>query len=577
MSDAGTAALPWEQPLGAIPGDGSVTYRVWAPAATRVELELAGGTRHPLTAVEPAALGVWEATLPGGHGDDYRFVLDGTAWPDPCSRWQPEGIRGPSRVLDPGRLSWAAERPALDPATQILYELHVGAFTPEGTFGGAIQFLPALADLGVTAIELMPIGEFPGRRGWGYDGVYPGAAQSTYGGPEALARLVDAAHAHGLGVVLDVVYNHIGASGTPAYDAFGPYFTEKYRTPWGRSPNFDDAGCGAVREWVLQSAEHWVRDLHVDGLRVDALHSIVDTGARHLLAELTERVRAIHPGALLIAESGLNDPRTIRPVDEGGWGFGMDWADDFHHALLTCLTDDRDGWYADYGSPEQLAATYVEPYLFAGDYVPFRGRRHGAPAEDRPVEQFVVFDQNHDQVGNRALGDRLPREVRAIAALCLLFHPATPMLFMGEEYGEDAPFQFFTDHIDASIAEATREGRRAEFARFAEFSGQEVPDPQDPGTFRRSILTRHADPELAALYRNLVHLRRGLPPGRAEATWNERGVRVRRGSFEMIANLTDGTVDVRHDGTEVIVSAGTIGEGEGSMLRLGPYSGAVVR
>jgi maltooligosyltrehalose trehalohydrolase len=423
----------------------------------------------------------------------------------------------------------------------------------------------------------MPVGEFPGRRGWGYDGVYPGAAQSTYGGPEGLARLVDAAHAAGIGVVLDVVYNHIGASGTPAYDAFGPYFTEKYQTPWGRSPNFDDAQSGPVREWLLQSAEHWIRDLHVDGLRVDALHAIVDTGAQHVLAELTERVRAIHPGALLIAESGLNDPRTIRPVADGGWGFTADWADDFHHALRTCLTSDRDGWYADYGSPAQLAATYVEPYLFAGDYVPFRGRRFGAPANDRPIEQFVVFDQNHDQVGNRALGDRLPPEIRAVAALCLLFHPATPMLFMGEEYGESAPFQFFTDHVDESIAAATREGRRAEFARFTAFSGEEVPDPQDPATYRRSILTRKVDPELAALYRNLVHLRRGLPPGRADARWNERGIRVRRGSFEMIANLTADPVDVTHEGTEVIVSAGTVGEGDGEAIRLGPFSGVVVR
>jgi maltooligosyltrehalose trehalohydrolase len=574
MSDTPPApALPWELPLGAHPAEGTVTYRVWSPAATRVEVEL-GGARHPM---DPTGLGVHEARVPGGHGDDYRFVLDGTAWPDPCSRWQPDGIRGPSRVLDPTRFSWSAERPALDPTTQVLYELHVGAFTPEGTFTAVIPHLQALVDLGITAVELMPVAEYPGRRGWGYDGVYPAAAQSTYGGPEGLARLVDAAHGMGLGVVLDVVYNHVGASGTPAYDAFGPYFTERYQTPWGRSPNFDGAHSGAVREWVLQSAEHWVRDLHVDGLRVDALHAIVDTGARHLMAELTDRVRAIHPGALLIAESGLNDPRTIRPVAEGGWGFGADWSDDFHHALRTCLTGDRDGWYADYGSPAQLASTFVEPYLFAGDYVPFRARRFGAPATDRGIEQFVVFDQNHDQVGNQAFGDRLPAEVRAVAALCLLFHPATPMLFMGEEYGEDAPFQFFTDHIDESIAQATREGRRAEFARFATFRGEEVPDPQDPATFRRSILTRKADPELSALYRNLIHLRRGLPPGRAEASWNERGIRVRRGSFEMIANLTADPVDVTHEGTEVIASAGTVGPGEGDALRLGGFSGAVVR
>ena len=347
----------------------------------------------------------------------------------------------------------------------MIYELHVGTFSPEGTFAGAIPYLQELAELGVTALELMPVAEFPGARGWGYDGVYlsadpvllrrPAAASSSSSTPPT---------ALGLAVLLDVVHNHVGASGTKALLAFGPYFTHKHETPWGAGLNVDDEQCDAVREWVCQSAEGWVRDFHLDGLRLDAIHAIVDSSPEHLVAEIARRVHAVRPGALVIAESGLNDPQVMRVPELGGHGCDAAWADDFHHALRTLLTGDTDGWYAEFDSLALLAKAFNRPHVHDGTYSTFRKRRFGAPADDVPPERFVVFSADHDQVGNRALGDRLPVQTRALAAFCTLLSPFTPMLFQGEEYGERAPFQFFSDHIDPEIANATREGRRREFA-----------------------------------------------------------------------------------------------------------------
>ncbi|WCO68199.1 malto-oligosyltrehalose trehalohydrolase [Iamia majanohamensis] len=535
-----SAPYPWERPLGATPDLGGTTFRAWAPAAAQVAVRLADGD-HPLA---PAGHGVWEATVAeAGGGDDYRIVLDGTAWPDPHSRWQPEGVRGPSRVVDPADMAWTdGGWTPPDLADLVLYELHVGTFSEEGTFDGAIPHLAALADLGVTAIELMPVAEFPGTRGWGYDGVFLGAAQSSYGGPHALARLVDAAHAAGLGVVLDVVHNHLGPTGADAMTAHGPFFTDTYATPWGAALNYDDALSDPVREWVLQSVGWWLGPLHLDGLRLDAVHALFDRSAQHIVAAVAERAHRTRPGALVIAESGLNDPKVIRPPAEGGWGCDAQWADDLHHALRVLLTGDADGYYADFGSVADLAKALHRPFVHDGQWSDVRRRRFGAPAEDRPPEQFVVFTQDHDQVGNRALGDRPPRETRPLAALLTLLSPFTPMLFQGEEHGEDAPFQFFTDHIDPAIAEATRQGRRREFAAFAAFSGEEVPDPQDPATFARSKLTRREDPHLAALYRTLLRTRGELPPGDAEVTFDEdeRWLRMRRGPYEVVANLSRG-------------------------------------
>ncbi len=570
--------LPWERPLGATPeGPDRTVFRTWAPNAREVAVEL-GGERHPLT---EEALGVWAGTLQAGHGEDYRLVLDGTAWPDPCTRWQPEGLRGPSRVVDPARFSWSdAGWGGVALEDLVLYELHVGTFTHEGTFDAAIPYLEGLRDLGVTAVELMPVAEFPGVRGWGYDGVYLWSAQSSYGGPEGLARLVDAAHAAGLGVVLDVVPNHVGASGAQALEAFGPYFTERYGTFWGKAMNYDDADCDPVREWLLQGAVAWVRDLHLDGFRLDAIHAVYDTSARHVLAELAARVRAQAHRTLVISESGMNDPKVMRRRDRGGLGHDAAWADDFHHALRTLVTDEREGYYAEFGRVADLAKAFRRPHVHDGQFSAFRRKRFGAPADDVAPEQFVVFDQNHDQVGNRAVGDRLPAAARPLAALCTLLSPFTPMLFMGEEHGEEAPFQFFTDHIDEEIAVATRDGRRREFGSFAAFAGEEVPDPQAVETFERSKLTRRGDPALRELYGALLRARRELPRDEARTEHDEdaRWLRVTRGDAELVCNFDHEREQVvpAEGGRVVLATHDGVAPAEGG-VRLPPLAGALVR
>ena len=572
----GVAEYPWERPLGAFPQTlpgGGVEFRVWAPRARSVSLRL-GGDDLPL---DDAGYGIYEAVAAAQAGDDYAFVVDGRPLPDPCSRWQPDGIRGPSRIVDiappESRFRMPGQREL------VIYELHIGTFTDRGTFDAAIEHLPGLAKLGVGAIEIMPVAEFPGQHGWGYDGVYISAAHSAYGGPHALARLVAGAHEAGLAVILDVVYNHVGASGTQALEAFGPYFTGKYSTPWGNAINYDDADCDPVREWVLQSAVGWVRDFGIDGLRLDAIHAIFDSSAEHIVAAVARRVHAERDDALVIAESGLNDPRVMRDRAVGGWGCDGAWADDFHHSLRTLLTDERDGYYSDFGSVADLAKCWHRPYVHDGTYSRFRRRRFGAPADDVPPDRFVVFSQNHDQVGNRAFGDRLPRQARPLAAFCTLLSPYVPMLFMGEEYGEQAPFQFFSDHIDESIAQATREGRREEFASFAEFAKEEIPDPQNRATFERSKLTRRRDPALTRLYADLLEIRRSLEPGVVDAiAFDEdaRWLRVRRGAFELVMNFATEPRHVRCSGDSVVLAtaAGTkLGDGH---VELEPMSGAVI-
>jgi maltooligosyltrehalose trehalohydrolase len=570
----GVAEYPWERTLGAYPrADGLVEFRVWAPRARSIALRVGD---HDLE-LEDAGFGVYEAIAPARAGDDYWFVLDGRALPDPCSRWQPDGIRGPSRIVDVSEPVAFTPPPMRD---NVIYELHIGTFSDQGTFDAAIEHLPGLAELGVTAIEIMPVAEFPGHHGWGYDGVYISAAHSAYGGPHALARLVSAAHGAGLAVILDVVYNHVGASGTQALEAFGPYFTGRYSTPWGKAVNYDDTDCDPVREWVLQSAVGWVRDFGIDGLRLDAIHAIFDQSAEHIVAAVARRVHSARDQALVIAESGLNDPRVVRDRAIGGWGCDASWADDFHHAVRTLITGELDGYYSDFGTIAQLAKVWHRPYAYDGNYSPFRRHRYGAPADDVPTGRFVVFDQNHDQVGNRAFGDRLPGPARPLAAFCTLLAPYVPMLFMGEEYGEDAPFQFFSDHIDASIAQATREGRRAEFASFAEFVNEEIPDPQDPATFERSKLRRRRDPALSKLYAELLQLRRRLPPGEVDSIeFDEeaRWLRVRRGAFELTMNFAPEPRRVPCSGGSVVLATSA----EPATLRCGyvelvPLSGALI-
>ena len=496
--------------LGARPAEGGRTeFSVWAPAAKEVAVRL-GGSDHALA---DGGDGLWAGELEAAHGDDYLFVLDGAdAWPDPGSRWQPEGVRGPSRVLDTGR--WEiAPGPELDLDELVLYELHVGTFSPEGTFDGVVPRLAGLRELGVTAIELMPVATFPGDRGWGYDGLYTSAPHPAYGGPEGLARLVDAAHREGLGVVLDVVYNHVGP-GDEALRAFGPFFTDRFgKTPWGDALDYSQAG---VREWALQNAELWVRDYGIDGLRLDAVHAVQDDSPVHVLAELAERVRAVRPGALVISEMGHDD---FRPLTD--WGHDAMWLDTLHHALHVALTGEQDGYYGAFdGSIERIAAELRRP--------------EGA--------KLVVAAQNHDQVGNRAVGDRLPDAKRRLAAAVVLFSTFTPLLFQGEEYGEQAPFRFFTDHVDPFIADATREGRRREFRHFAGFAG-EVPDPQDPESYELSKLTAR-EPE--QLYVDLLRLRRELPR-ELEVAYDEdaRTLELRRGPTVLHADFARETVDLR--------------------------------
>jgi len=545
--------FPWERPLGArVRSDGRTDFRVWAPSADRLRLRVADTDLE----LEHEGCSIFSVIADAPAGSDYWFVVDGVPLPDPASRWQPDGLRGPSRTFSPTRPRPLAQAVGLEGL--VIYELHVGTFSPEGTFAGAIPHLDGLAELGVGAIEVMPVAEFPGQRGWGYDGVYISSAQSSYGGPDGIQQLIDAAHDRGIAVILDVVYNHIGVSGVEAFAAFGPYFTDHHGTPWGRAMNYDDELCDPVREWVLQSAEGWVRDFGVDGLRLDAIHAIHDSSAEHIVAAVARRVHAVNPDALVILESGLNDPKVLRDPAVGGWGADVAWADDFHHALRTLVTDEREGYYQEFGRVELLAKAFRRPFVHDGGYSTFRRRRFGAPADDIAPERFIVFCQNHDQVGNRAFGDRLPRSARPLAAMVTLFSPFTPMLFMGEEYGEDGPFQFFSDHIDPEIAEATRTGRLEEFARFASF-GAGVPDPQARATFERSKLTRVGDPSLAELYRRLLALRRELPPGDAdEISFDEaeRWLRVRRGQFELVANFASGAERFALGGRAELMLAG---------------------
>ncbi len=567
---------PWERPLGARElGDGQTEFRVWAPRAHSISLLL--GEDEIDLELRDAGYGVYETVAAAPAGSDYWFRLDGHRWPDPCSRWQPAGLRGPSRVL--GRSPGLRGRSgALSPHDLVIYELHVGAFTAPGTFEAAGAYLRELAELGVTAIEIMPVAEFPGVHGWGYDGVYISAAHSAYGGPAALAALVEAAHQEGLGVILDVVYNHVGASGAAALDAFGPYFTDTYETPWGRAVNFDDADCDPVREWVLQSATGWIADFGIDGLRLDAIHAIFDSSAEHIVAALGRRVHEVDPDALVIAESGLNDPRVMRLPALGGHGCDAAWADDFHHALRALLTGEREGYYAEFGAVAQLAKAFHRPHVHDGVYSSFRRRRFGAPAEDVPPERFVVFSQDHDQVGNRAYGDRMPAAARPLAAFCVLLAPFAVLLFMGEEYGEPAPFQFFCDHIDREIADATREGRRREFAAFAQFD-REIPDPQAPETFARSKLTRRRDPELAGLYAELLAARRRLPRGEADAIQFDERARwlcLRRGRFELVCNFAPEMRRVPCEGATVALSTHRAMGVHDRHVELGPLAGALV-
>jgi maltooligosyltrehalose trehalohydrolase len=495
------ATQAWQRPFGAVPLEaGGVEFRVWAPAAAHLAVRV-HGRAYSLAETDE---GIWSATVAAEPGDDYLYVLDGDALPDPCSRYQPQGLRGPSQVVDTGAFR-IEPGPVLALDDLVLYELHVGTFTREGTFDAVIPHLAGLRELGVTAVELMPVATFAGDRGWGYDGVYVYAPHPAYGGPVGLARLVDAAHREGLGVILDVVYNHLGA-GSEAVARFGPYFTDRHDVAWGDALDYSQRG---VREWAIQNALMWTAEYGIDGLRLDAVHSIHDDSSVHVLRELKERV----PG-LIVSEMG---PEDFRPLEE--WGHDAMWLDGLHHELHVALTGEREGYYAPFGSPEGLARELTRP----------QGPR------------LVVAAQNHDQVGNRAVGDRLPPDAHRVALAVVLFSTFTPLLFMGEEYDETAPFQFFSDHVDPLIADATREGRKKEFEAFTAFSGEEVPDPQSLETFERSRIS-HAPPD--PFYVELLALRRELP---RELDVQVAGdvVTLRRGDVTLVADLRARSVELR--------------------------------
>ncbi|HUZ43601.1 MAG TPA: malto-oligosyltrehalose trehalohydrolase [Acidimicrobiales bacterium] len=576
-------------------------FSVWAPSAQAVELVLGEGRRLPMEPDEtrpPDRPGWWAVRVEGAaDGTDYGFSLDGgPARPDPRSRWQPEGPEGLSRLVEPAGFEWSDQRwTGVHLPAAVLYELHVGTFTPDGTFDSAISRLDHLVDLGVTAVELMPVAEFSGERGWGYDGVDLFAVQHAYGGPHGLARLVDACHARGLAVVLDVVYNHLGPAGNYLGE-FGPYFTDRYATPWGQALNLDGPGSDEVRHFFMDNALAWLGQYHFDGLRLDAVHAIVDTSATHLLEDLSAAVAGLSAQVgrqlFLIAESDLNDPRIVTSRAAGGFGMDAQWSDDFHHALHAVLTGETSGYYADFGTMQDLATALQRAFVYDGRHSHHRGRRHGRRPDGLAGWSFLGYLQNHDQIGNRAMGERSRALMSVgrlkVAAALVLCSPFVPMLFQGEEWGASTPFQYFTAHPDPELGRAVSEGRRSEFESFG-WEPEDVPDPQDPATFLRSKLdwselTRPPHAELLAWHRQLIALRRRRPEltdGRLDRVEIHHGpdwLSCRRGGVLVAMNIGDETrtLPLNGPGPRLLLgSAEKVSLGTGG-VELVPDSAAVV-
>jgi maltooligosyltrehalose trehalohydrolase len=568
---------------------------VWAPIPRRVEV-IAAGRRH---AMEPLGRGWWEGPDVLVDGVDYGFVLDDSEpLPDPRSPWQPSGVHGLSRWVDHEHFGWsdAGWRPP-DFATAVVYELHIGTFSPEGSFEGAIDRLDHLVTLGVSHIELMPVAQFPGTRGWGYDGVDLFAPHHALGGPDGLKRLVDAAHGKGLAVLLDVVYNHFGPDGNHL-PRFGPYLTDRYRTPWGSAVNLDGAGSDEVRRFFCDHALTWLRDYHLDGLRIDAVHAFVDTSATHFLEQLATEVDdledALRRPLTLIAESDLNDPRVIRPRSDHGLGIDASWSDDFHHALHVTLTGERDGYYADFEPFGDLCRSLREVYAYGGRHSRFRHRSHGRPVGDMPRSRFLGYLQDHDQVGNRALGERssalMSVDALRVGAALVLLGPYVPMLLQGEEWGASTPFQYFTDHQDPELGRAVSRGRREEFASFG-WPSESVPDPQDTATFDRSRLDwsePERDPHAGLLdwHRRLITARRSIPELAAgpipEVRSDEaaRWLVVERAGTVLAVNLGDGAAAVPLGAGPWHLELGSAGEirldADALILHLPPMSAALL-
>ena len=502
--------------------NGGCQFSVWAPLAEKVEVHITA-PQERFVPLQRDSLGYHRAVIEEVRpGSLYLYRLDGLKErPDPASRFQPSDVHSASQVVEP-YFPWEDDCwRGLLLHDYIAYELHVGTFTPEGTFEAIVRHLDELKELGVTAIELMPVAQFPGSRNWGYDGVYPFAVQNSYGGPQGLKLLVNACHLKGLAVVLDVVYNHLGPEGNYLAD-FGPYFTDRYQTPWGRAINFDGPDSDEVRRFFIENALYWIEEFHIDALRLDALHAILDISPYPFLQELAawvhEESERHNRRVYLMAESDLNDARLLRSPELGGYGLDAQWNDDFHHCLHTLLTNEQTGYYRDFGQLSQLVKAFREGFVYSGDYSLYRRRRHGISSRDIPAPRFVVFAQNHDQVGNRMQGDRLSQlvdfEGLKLAAAVVLLSPFVPLLFMGEEYGETAPFQYFVSHSEPALIEAVRRGRRQEFAAFRWQS--ETPDPQDEATFQRAKLNHQLRQEgnhrvLWKFYRELIRLRQEIP------------------------------------------------------------------
>jgi maltooligosyltrehalose trehalohydrolase len=504
-------------------GNRSCEFIVWAPLLKDVSLKIVSPSER-IMPMEMDNKGYWKVTADGvSPGALYFYRIENKIdRPDPASRFQPEGVHGHSQVIDPNEFHWGDDDwKGIDLKDFIIYELHAGTFTKEGTFEAVIPYLDYLKDLGITAIELMPVAQFPGSRNWGYDGVYLFAPQNSYGGPNGLKALVNACHKKGFAVILDVVYNHLGPEGNYLSN-FGPYFTNRYKTLWGDAVNLDGPFSDEVRRFFISNALYWITEYHIDALRLDAIHGIYDFGARHLLQELGEIVHqnadALNRKIYVIAESDLNDVRVINPVEIGGYGLDAQWNDDFQHSLHTLTTGENKGYYEDFGEMWHLEKAYKEGFVYSGEYSKYRKRRHGSSTKDRPAHQFIVFSQNHDQVGNRAMGDRLSQtqssEKLKLAAGIVILSPYIPLLFMGEEYGETSPFQYFVSHSDEALIEAVRKGRKEEFSSF-QWQG-EIPDPQSETTFLNSKISIELHREgrhniLFKFYKELIRLRKEVP------------------------------------------------------------------
>jgi maltooligosyltrehalose trehalohydrolase len=587
---------------GAVPlADGSTRFSVWAPAASLVEVALTRDGKselHPLVRGSDGVHGATVRRVPAGS--DYSYRLDGGPdRPDPVSRWRPQGVHGPTRVVDPAAFQWTdAGWRGFETADLAIYELHVGTCTPSGTFDGVIERLPVLRELGITAIEIMPVAEFPGGRNWGYDGVSPYAVQSTYGGPNGLKRLVDAAHRAGLAVLLDVVYNHLGPEGNYLGE-FGPYFSDRHRTAWGQGFNLDGPDSDEVRSFFVDNATRWLRDFHVDGLRLDAVHAAIDTSPVHLLETLRwaadEVGRQAGRPKVLIAEFEGNDPRVVRPIAAGGYGLDAHWNDDVHHALHTALTGERTSYYEDYDGFGDLVACLQGGYAYAGRYSVHRRRTVGRTPEGIDGSALVACLQNHDQIGNRARGDRFAAAAsparQKIGAALLLTSPFVPLLFMGEEWAASSPFPYFADH-EGDLAEAVRRGRLAEFAAFG-WDPADVTDPEDDATFAAATLRwdeRESDGhgEMLDWYRSLLRLRadhaalRDPTFARVAAVWDaERGVVVvRRTALTVLACVAADGADVTvrpGEALELLLASDGGVKADGDTVHLLPDSVAVVR